>query len=84
MEGSTSSSTDWAQSIDSGAAAAESRNGQFCGEPRMPERRVLTYLGNKEALSVFEQGRKLTGQSIQVEWRRKRSECGSWCGRGTE
>lgn len=33
---------------------------------------------------VFEQGRKLAGLSVQVECRRKRPECCSWCGGGAE
>lgn len=35
------------------------RPGLFCGEPRKPERGVTTYLGNREARKVFEQGRKM-------------------------
>lgn len=40
------------------------RPGLFCGEPRKPERGVTTYLGNREARKVFEQGRKMN-QSMQ-------------------
>lgn len=35
------------------------RPGPFRGEPEKPERGVITYLGNREALKLFEQGRKI-------------------------